>query len=50
MLVYFLGVLENSCHFCKLKKRNETCEKNLILRRRWRGCKMAKASPENMAS
>ena len=26
-----LGALEIPCHFCKLKKRNDTCEKNLIL-------------------
>ena len=25
------GALEIPCHFCKLKKRNDTCEKNLIL-------------------
>ncbi|KPU84803.1 hypothetical protein JI58_01550 [Marinosulfonomonas sp. PRT-SC04] len=27
----FLGALEIPCHFCKLSKRNDTCEKNLIL-------------------
>ena len=27
----FQGALEIPCHFCKLKKRNDTCEKNLIL-------------------
>ena len=26
-----VGALEIPCHFCKLKKRNDTCEKNLIL-------------------
>ena len=26
-----MGALEIPCHFCKLKKRNDTCEKNLIL-------------------
>jgi len=31
------------CHFCKLKKRNDTCEKNLILTPLWLGCKRAKA-------
>ena len=30
-LVFMEGALEIPCHFCKLKKRNDTCEKNLIL-------------------
>jgi hypothetical protein len=29
------GALEIPCHFCRLTKRNDTCEKNLILMRRW---------------
>ena len=31
MLLEISGALEIPCHFCKLKKRNDTCEKNLIL-------------------
>ena len=30
-LIFQMGALEIPCHFCKLKKRNDTCEKNLIL-------------------
>lgn len=37
------GALEFPCHFYELKKRNDICEKNLILKRRWPLCKVAKS-------
>ena len=45
-----LGALEIPCHFCKLKKRNDTCEKILTLMRRLPLCKMAKGSRARTAS
>jgi len=44
------GALEIPCHFCKLKKRNDTCEKILTLMRRLPLCRMARGSRARTAS